>query len=134
MGRRGESADVPENSYILLAAPPRVRNGHQPQSIDRIDPPNSTGHLLFQICQDGLVVSTQDYEFWDPSSTLGSTKTFNFFFHVKLFFLTRGGAASNMYTVFWNIRTFPPPTHPGHLTLKNPSKSCDKPLRPNPTG
>ncbi len=48
-------------------------------------------------------------------------------------FLTRGGAASNMYTVLWNIRTFPPPNHPGHLILKNPSKSCDKPLRPNPT-
>jgi hypothetical protein len=36
--------------------------------------------------------------------------------------------------VLWNIRTFPPPTHPGHLTFKNPSKSCDKPLRQNPTG
>jgi hypothetical protein len=93
VGRRGESADVPENNYILLAAPPRVRNGHQPQSIDpRIVP------VIFSSRHSEIVK-------WLAHKTTNSAirvlpslipKLLTFFFHVKLFFLTRGGAASNM--------------------------------------
>ncbi len=61
MGRRGESADVPEYNYILLAAPPRVRNGHK-----ALIPPVFEclhGHIQIIASKYGVMGSTPNYEY-----------------------------------------------------------------------
>ena len=88
-GRRGESADVPEYNYILLAAPPLVRNGHK-----ALIPPVFEclhGHIQLGARKHGVVVALQTtiiailrLEFYPRQDV----DIYFFFFDVKLFNLS----------------------------------------------
>ena len=69
VGKRGESADVPEYSiHIARCATTRKK---RPQSID---PPKFEclhGHLLLKASKHGVMVSTSDYDPYDLISTFG---------------------------------------------------------------
>ena len=86
VGRRGESADVPEYNYILLAAPPLVRNGHKasiPPVFECLH-----GHIQLGARKHGVVVALQTtiiailrLEFYPRQDV----DIYFFFFDVKLF-------------------------------------------------
>ena len=73
------------NNYILLAAPPRVRNGHKafiPPVFECLH-----GHIQFISIKHGVMGSTPDYEYCDTAIRVLPSPELRlfFFFDVKLF-------------------------------------------------
>ena len=131
MGRRAESADVPEKQlHIARRATTRKKEQfHMKKKVKSLGAAEGRTRIA-----EFVVLSANHHTnlAYLEEKMAGTIAGINALWLVAVAYAWWRG--EQYVTVFWNIRTFPPPTHPGDLTLKNPSKSCDKPLRPNPTG
>ncbi len=128
---RGKVRMFQKTVYILLAAPPRVRKNNftWKKKLKSLGAAESRTRII-----EFVVLSANHLtilSFLDEKMA-GTIAGINALWLVAVSYAWWRG--EQYVYCFLEHPHFPPTTHPGDLTLKNPSKSCDKPLRPNPTG